>query len=207
MANPAQGEIDELVSLFNQERHSELEILVRGLTGRFPLHGFCWMVLGAVLGAQGRSADALAPLQKATQLLPMDAQAHNNLGTAFFSLGQLTQAAACYSRALEINPKFADADKNLDLVRKKHAQRSAAESDAGIHSVTNQPLVSILIPSYNSQHFEFALKSAIGQSYEYTEIVVSDDCQSDEIEKIVQRYSSVESLRYVKNRLVAILSG
>jgi glycosyltransferase involved in cell wall biosynthesis len=63
----------------------------------------------------------------------------------------------------------------------------------------NQPLVSILIPSYKPKHFEFALKSAIGQSYENIEIVVSDDCPDDSIEKIVNRYSSLQRIKYYKN--------
>lgn len=61
------------------------------------------------------------------------------------------------------------------------------------------PLVSILIPSYKVKHFEFMLKSAVGQSYENIEIVISDDCQSDDIANIVNRYSSLVPIRYQKN--------
>ena len=64
----------------------------------------------------------------------------------------------------------------------------------------NQPLVSILIPSYKAQYFEFALQSAIGQSYQNTEVVVSDDCPTDAIAQIVARYQSIKSIRYEKNK-------
>ena len=40
------------------------------------------------------------------------------------------------------------------------------------------PLVSVLIPAYNSRHFEQALKSAMSQDYPKMEIIVCDD--SDE---------------------------
>lgn len=61
------------------------------------------------------------------------------------------------------------------------------------------PLVSILIPSYKPRYFEFALKSAIGQSYENIEIIVSDDCPDDGIKNIVDRYISVATIRYERN--------
>jgi glycosyltransferase involved in cell wall biosynthesis len=61
------------------------------------------------------------------------------------------------------------------------------------------PLVSILIPSYKTKYFELTLKSAIAQSYENIEIIVSDDCPDDGIEKIVNRYLSIESISYQRN--------
>lgn len=61
------------------------------------------------------------------------------------------------------------------------------------------PLVSILIPSYKSKYFEVALKSAIAQSYENIEIVVSDDCPDDSIYKIVDKYNKLKDIVYKKN--------
>lgn len=63
----------------------------------------------------------------------------------------------------------------------------------------NPPLVSILIPSYKPKYFELTLKSAIGQSYENIEIIVSDDCPDNSIEKIVNRYISVAPICYQRN--------
>ena len=63
----------------------------------------------------------------------------------------------------------------------------------------NRPLVSILIPSYKPRHFDFALKSAIAQSYENLEIIVSDDCPDDGIATIVARYASSAPITYARN--------
>ncbi|MET0268301.1 MAG: glycosyltransferase [Duganella sp.] len=52
------------------------------------------------------------------------------------------------------------------------------------------PLVSIVIPSYKTGHFETCLKSAIGQSYPNIEILVSDNCPTEEIREICGKYSS-----------------
>lgn len=53
------------------------------------------------------------------------------------------------------------------------------------------PLVSIVIPSYKPGHFEQCLRSAVGQTYPRTEILVSDNCPTDAIERICQRFPGV----------------
>lgn len=63
------------------------------------------------------------------------------------------------------------------------------------------PLVSIAIPAYNPRFFRTALQSALDQTYENLEIVICDDCRTDEIEQIVESLS-VESnvlVRYLRN--------
>ncbi|UWU16415.1 glycosyltransferase [Rhizobium sullae] len=57
--------------------------------------------------------------------------------------------------------------------------------------------MSICIPAYKPDFFELALKSAIAQSFADTEIIVSDDCPTDAIEKICERYSGV--VHYSRN--------
>lgn len=57
------------------------------------------------------------------------------------------------------------------------------------------PLVSILIPSYKPEHFEIALTSALAQAYPNTEIIVSDDCPTDDIERICAPYPRVQYSR------------
>jgi predicted O-linked N-acetylglucosamine transferase (SPINDLY family)/glycosyltransferase involved in cell wall biosynthesis len=73
------------------------------------------------------------------------------------------------------------------------------------------PLVSIVIPSYKPAHFEQCLKSAIGQTYPNIEILVSDNCPSDEIKDICKKYSNVIyqhcSVIRVDNVISALFSG
>lgn len=57
----------------------------------------------------------------------------------------------------------------------------------------NHPLVSVIIPCYNSEEFiEETLKSLLNQSYQRFEIIVVDDASNDNTPKIVQRYSSTD---------------
>ncbi|WP_296943246.1 glycosyltransferase family A protein [uncultured Massilia sp.] len=53
------------------------------------------------------------------------------------------------------------------------------------------PKVSIVIPSYKPEHFEQCLRSAIGQTYPNTEILVSDNCPTEAIREICARFPGV----------------
>jgi len=108
---PTSVEMNQLVALFNAGRHPELESHARLLVERHPDSGFAWKALGTSLQIQGK--DALSALQKATELLPNDAEAHSNLGASLQAIGELDDAVASYRRALEINPDYAEAHSNL----------------------------------------------------------------------------------------------
>ena len=63
-----------------------------------------------------------------------------------------------------------------------------------MHAKTNtaeQPLVSILIPAYKARWFERALCSALAQDYPKLEILVYDNCPTEDIRDICARYPSV----------------
>jgi tetratricopeptide (TPR) repeat protein len=104
-------EVDHMVALFNAGRHSEVEKLAVAMLDRSPDFGFAWKALGAAQKAQGK--DALLALQKATRLLPGDADAHCNLGAALHDRHQFDAAVAHHVRALELTPDSALAHCNL----------------------------------------------------------------------------------------------
>lgn len=67
-------------------------------------------------------------------------------------------------------------------------------------TVSETPLVSVLIPAYRVTFFQRALQSALLQTYKNIEIIVCDDSPNDEIEKIVQHAIVVDNrVRYVRN--------
>ena len=61
--------------------------------------------------------------------------------------------------------------------------------------------VSIIITVYNLEHYiEEALQSAINQTYKNLEILVVDDCSSDNSKKIIQKYKDyIQYIRLDKN--------
>ena len=61
------------------------------------------------------------------------------------------------------------------------------------------PLVTIGIPTYNraDSFLQEALQSAVAQTYENIEIIVSDNCSTDNTEMIVKNFSDTR-IKYVK---------
>ena len=108
---PPAADVNALIALYNAQRFAEVENQARRLTGRFPDAALLWKLLGASLQMQGR--DALAAFQKAAELMPGDAEAHNNLGSVLQERGQLDDALASYRSALQIDPRFVEAHYNL----------------------------------------------------------------------------------------------
>ena len=108
---PPLSECEQLVALFDAGRFAEVQSRAQSLSSHYPQSGFVWHMLGCALELQGQ--DGLSALQKATQLLPGDAGAHNNLGAALNDRGQLDGAVASYHRALALNPDYAEAHYNL----------------------------------------------------------------------------------------------
>ena len=62
-----------------------------------------------------------------------------------------------------------------------------------------QPLVTIAIPTYNRAHLYLrdAIASAVGQSYSNLEILISDNCSTDNTEQLVKEFTDPR-LRYFK---------
>jgi GT2 family glycosyltransferase/predicted SAM-dependent methyltransferase/cytochrome c-type biogenesis protein CcmH/NrfG len=76
--------------------------------------------------------------------------------------------------------------------------RLIAEFIKPVRAKLENPLVSILIPSYKPAHFREALESALTQTYTNIEIVVADDCPTDAIATIVREYDDAR-IRYQRN--------
>ena len=118
-------ELGQLVVLFNAGRYAELEARTRWLVKQHPDSGTAWKALGLSLQMQGKAA--LPALRKTTELLPDDAEAHNNLGNALKELGQFEDALLAYGRALDLNPDFAEARNN-----RGHALRDLGRLDEAL---------------------------------------------------------------------------
>ena len=50
------------------------------------------------------------------------------------------------------------------------------------------PLVSVIMPAYKAQYLEQALESILCQRYRPLELVVCDDCRSDEVEQTIEAF-------------------
>jgi tetratricopeptide (TPR) repeat protein len=97
----------------SQADFSSAIALLEELVGEDSAHGEAWRELGVCYLETQQPERALDALTQAVQSNPQDATAHYLLGNACGSVGQLERAAACYRRALEIDPYFAKAEEFL----------------------------------------------------------------------------------------------
>jgi protein O-GlcNAc transferase len=128
----AQAEEQALLTLLTEGNTGAALALARGLTQRFAERGLGWKVLGALLWAQGRTAESLAAMQNSLRLLPRDAEAHSNLGLSLAMLERFDEAEICLRRALQIDPNFATAHYRLGMTYYMQARMQEAEASLRI---------------------------------------------------------------------------
>ena len=119
ITGPSNEQQQSLLNCFQGKQYEQAEQLALSMTGDFPEHGFGWKVLGAVLNETGRHADALIANQKAVQVNPEDAEAHNNLGLTLRELNRLEEAEKSFRSAISFNSDFAEGYNNLWLALKE----------------------------------------------------------------------------------------
>ena len=62
------------------------------------------------------------------------------------------------------------------------------------------PKVSIMIPTYNQERFiAQAIESALMQDYNNIEVIIADDCSTDQTGQIAQRYIQNPRITYIRN--------
>jgi glycosyltransferase involved in cell wall biosynthesis len=71
--------------------------------------------------------------------------------------------------------------------------------------VTGKPVVSIVLPTFNgSRYLADSIGSCLAQTYQHWELIVVDDCSSDDTPAIIDRYVAVDprirALRHLTNR-------
>jgi tetratricopeptide (TPR) repeat protein len=118
-ASPAPAIEEELTALMNRGQYAQVEMRTRPLLDLHPNVGSLWKLHAGALMLQGK--DSLAAMQRASELLPADAETHFYLGNARHDRGDLAGAAASLRRALALNANFAEA----------HGSLGAALQDAG----------------------------------------------------------------------------
>ena len=63
-------------------------------------------------------------------------------------------------------------------------------------------LVSIIMPSYNTaEYIAESIQSVLSQSYIDWELIVVDDCSTDNTDEVVKPYLSDERIIYLKNEM------
>ena len=104
-------------------------------------------------------------LQKATTAYPQYDVAYNNLGVAYMQLKQLDQARQAFQRAVALNDKNADADRNygrLLIASKEYPQAvEVLEKSLMVDPQNPSALMLVSIAQFQIHDFDGALQSAL----------------------------------------------
>jgi protein O-GlcNAc transferase len=96
------AEFEALAAMLRDGRHVALEEAAQGLIGKRSADGRVWQMLGVSYLARGLHAESLAPLARASQLLPDNAAIWDNLGLVHFGLKNFSDADACFRRCTSL---------------------------------------------------------------------------------------------------------
>jgi tetratricopeptide (TPR) repeat protein len=124
LSSLSSAEVGALAQLVEQDRLGEAEQRIRVLLSEHPDSGLLWKILGVALVRQGK--DALHPLLRAAELLPLDAEAHRNLGAALYDREQWAAALLSLQTALALQPD--DVGSLIDAGNASRALGRAAEA-------------------------------------------------------------------------------
>jgi tetratricopeptide (TPR) repeat protein len=81
-----------------------------------PGPGVVWKVRGDALAEASRWQEAISCYERALDVQPALAEAHNNLGNALVKVGRLEQALVCYRQVVQLAPNVAEPHSNLSKV-------------------------------------------------------------------------------------------
>jgi len=159
---PDSEQISRLQSLLNQSDYAAAKTLAQSLTIAFPAYGFAWHVMGALDLQQGQVDAALTCLKTAVELLPGDAEVHNNYGCALERHSRLLEAELNYQKAIAINSGFALALHNLGVVQRELGR--FRESAVSLRAAAK------ILPEYANAFFNLALTLKKLNQYEEAEL-------------------------------------
>ena len=109
LANLASAELE-------QNKLSDADTHIQAALALDPNDPFSLTVLGRVKFSEGNLDGALDALDRAVKLNPQDPRIENFLGVALAQKGLRVQAETAFRKAVDIDPNYGDAHKNLAII-------------------------------------------------------------------------------------------
>ena len=107
--DPAFGQIQSLINLYDQGKLMEASDQAAELLNAFPRSLTLHNIYGAVNNGLGKFDAAIDSYKQTLKISPTFAAGYYNIGVALKGKGHLDEAIVSYKRALQINPEYADA--------------------------------------------------------------------------------------------------
>ncbi len=89
--------------------------------------------------------------------------------------------------------------KSVSAEKTNQEDESHVKNELNLSSYTNEDLVSIITPAYNcAKYIGETIDSVLAQTYPHWEMLIVDDCSTDNTEEIVKSYNDPR-IKYLKN--------
>ena len=115
---PSSKEVDLVSYLYEKGYMAEAELACIDLLGIYPDSYIVFNFLGTTLQGQDKLNEALQKYDKAIELNPDFAEAHNNRGNVLKYFCRFEDAVASYTRAIELAPNLAALHYNIGHLKK-----------------------------------------------------------------------------------------
>ena len=120
-------------------------------------------------------------------------------GNEFFNQGLFEKAAEEYRKVPQSSPLYAQAQFNLSLLEKQysipaHIDTTAfIESDTQDPSLTEYPLISVIMPVFNvASYLPASIESVLKQSYGNFELIIINDASTDNSLDVIKKYQQTD---------------
>jgi Tfp pilus assembly protein PilF len=120
------AQINSVIELYSNGQIQEALDTAGALIKDYPNEAILYNISGACYASLGQLDTAVKRYEKALDIKPDYADAHNNLAITLQKLGQLDEAVKSYEQALVIRPDYAEAFNNLGIVLKELGQLDTA---------------------------------------------------------------------------------
>lgn len=124
--NPNMGDLQRLLSLFNQKKYENVVKSSKSLLQRFPASASVWQLLAEALKRTGSQGEALKAYVKLMALQPHDISIKMEAVNAFMAVGDQDGAMKVLEEILRVRPDYAPAHGKMGQIYQKCGDISAA---------------------------------------------------------------------------------
>ena len=140
-------------------------------------------------------------LEKYTSIVDNNYGVFNQLGLVYMEMGDIVSAQTVLEKSLGVNPDQEEIKDILNTLSEEQ-DKNLTKSDLPVTTISHQrqPTVSVGLPVYNGGELVGqAIESILSQDYEDIELIISDNCSTDNTEEICLKYQKMDKrVRYYR---------